>query len=502
MTPQYLAFHAAERPDAIALIAQGREISFGQFDQDLRKVHRALQSLGRPAGSSAAVRCVDIYFHWLLLLGFECLAVTTVSLDDREGDEAAPFLATIDLTLSDTPIAVPTGFHLITAEWKAAILDGPTPAEPIAVDIDQTLPLRILRTSGTTGVPKRLHSMRPVRSAWLETIQWFLPFGIDTRLMMTLPFTVEGAYFAMTQCLRSGGTVIGVPFNQTSSIPSLLQRHRPTYMLLLPVQLKQLLDELPPGLGKWAGLTLVTFGGALGNELRAAAIQHVADRLFDVYGTNEAGIVSLRRAAGPDGVGIMVPGVHVELVDEEDRPLPEGQAGRIRIRGRATFHGYLDDPAANQRMIRGGWFYPGDVGILRGDRRLKILGRGDELLNIGGVKIGPDSLEDRVRSLVSLGDIGACSMRNTAGVGEVYLGVVKRAGDDDTVYSHLLQAVGTLGLGVFYVVKLDRVPRNPNGKIRRKQLKRAIADEILRHDPGWRSRVMLDPDELAGEDPA
>jgi len=83
VTPQYLAFHAAERPDAIALIAQGREISFGQFDQDLRKVHRALQSLGRPAGSSAAVRCVDIYFHWLLLLGFECLAVTTVSLDDR-----------------------------------------------------------------------------------------------------------------------------------------------------------------------------------------------------------------------------------------------------------------------------------------------------------------------------------------------------------------------------------------------------------------------------------
>lgn len=499
MTLEHLAFHAAERPDALALIAQGREISFAQFHRDVGKVRQALQAIGRPAGSSVAVRCADIYFHWLLLLGFEALNVTTVSLDEREGDEAAGFLSTIDFVMSDVPLPVATEFFRIEADWHRRVFE----AEPVAeglIDVPSEAPPRILRTSGTTGLPKRLHSTQAIRNAWLEIIQGVLSFGMDTRLVMTLPFTVEGAYFTMTQCLRGGGTVIGVPFNQTGAIPDLLRRHVPDYMMLLPAQLKQLLDELPAGFERQAGLTLVTFGGAIGNELRAAALHHVANRLFDVYGTNEAGVVSLRRMPGPDGVGIMVPGVRVEIVDDEDRPLPETRAGRVRIRGNATFHGYLDDPAANQKMIRNGWFYPGDMGILLGNRRLKILGRGDELLNIGGIKIGPDSLEDRVRSLVPLADIGACSMRNGAGIGEVYLGVVKRAQDDDGIYDRLLQAVGTLGLGVFYLVKLDRVPRNPNGKIRRKQLKRAVADEILRHDPSWTGRVMLDPDELAGDD--
>ena len=78
--------------------------------------------------------------------------------------------------------------------------------------------------------------------------------------------------------------------------------------------------------------------------------------------------------------------------------------------------------------------------------------------------------------------------------------MVKRPDEDDEVYDRVLSAVATLQLGVFYVVKLDRIPRNPNGKIRRKQLKRAIADEIIRHDPAWPERVAPELGEPA--DPA
>jgi acyl-coenzyme A synthetase/AMP-(fatty) acid ligase len=220
-------------------------------------------------------------------------------------------------------------------------------------------------------------------------------------------------------------------------------------------------------------------------------------RWWDIYGTNESGFVTLRRTDGPEGVGVIAPTVQVEVVDAADNPLPQGAAGAIRIKSTGMFGGYLDDPATNRTMIRDGWFYPGDVGMLLGDRRLKILGRGDELIDIGGVKFGPDLLEDRIRAMVTLRDLGACSIRNRAGIGEVYLGVVKVPDEDDAVYGRVLAAVDTLRLGVFYVVKLDRIPRNPNGKIRRKQLKRALADEIMRHDPAWPERVMLGPTELA-----
>ena len=76
----------------------------------------------------------------------------------------------------------------------------------------------------------------------------------------------------------------------------------------------------------------------------------------------------------------------------------------------------------------------------------------------------------------------------------------ERPDDDDGVYGRVMNAVGTLGLGLFYVVKLDLIPRNPNGKIRRKHLKRDIVDGFTRHDPTWPERVTLDPTELAEPD--
>jgi acyl-coenzyme A synthetase/AMP-(fatty) acid ligase len=497
VTANYIAYHAAERPQAIALIVQDRRITFAEFDRDLGKVTQALHALGRPPGSSAAIRCADAYFHWLLLLGFERLGVTTVSIDEREGEEAAPFLATIDFMLSDAPrISTVKAFQPITAEWRRQILDGAAAAGAPVPEVSVDAPLRIMRTSGTTGIAKRLHFARATRDAWLREIQWFSPYDIESRLLMTLPFTVEGAHSVMNLCLRAGAMVVMLPLNQTGAIPSLLTRYAINRIALLPIQLKQLLDELPADFQKPAGLELATFGGAIGNDLRALAHARLADRLDDIYGTNEVGFVSLRRTGGPDGVSLVAPTVRVEVVDDADAPLPDGEAGWLRIRSDGMFQGYLDDPAANERMIRDGWFYPGDVGVLLGNRRLKILGRGDELINIGGVKFGPDLLEDRVRAMVAVRDVGACSIRNRAGIGEVYLGVVKAPGEDDGAYQRVLDAVGTLGFGAFYVAKLDHIPRNPNGKIRRKQLKRAIADEIMRHDPTWPGRVQLDPAEI------
>ena len=92
-----------------------------------------------------------------------------------------------------------------------------------------------------------------------------------------------------------------------------------------------LLDELPDGFAKPAGLGLATIGGAVGNELRAAALTRLADHLYDIYGTNEAGFISLRRMGGPEGVGVIAPTVRVEVVDDADMPLPEGAEGWVRV---------------------------------------------------------------------------------------------------------------------------------------------------------------------------
>jgi len=80
VTAEYIALHASERPHAVALINNGRAITYTEFDRDIRKFTAAVGALGLPRGRTAAVGCADFYVHWLLLLAFESLGIGTFSV--------------------------------------------------------------------------------------------------------------------------------------------------------------------------------------------------------------------------------------------------------------------------------------------------------------------------------------------------------------------------------------------------------------------------------------
>ena len=74
-------------------------------------------------------------------------------------------------------------------------------------------------------------------------------------------------------------------------------------------------------------------------------------------------------------VGYVLPGVIVEVVDDDDRALPSEQEAVVRIRSEYGASEYLEDPAETQRAFRNGWFYPGDFGYLTQENMLVISGR-------------------------------------------------------------------------------------------------------------------------------
>ena len=79
MTADYVAYHAADRPDAVAVIHDGRTISFAQFREDIRRAMRAVRELGPSRGGSIAVGADNLYLHWLLLLACEQLGIAAAS---------------------------------------------------------------------------------------------------------------------------------------------------------------------------------------------------------------------------------------------------------------------------------------------------------------------------------------------------------------------------------------------------------------------------------------
>jgi acyl-coenzyme A synthetase/AMP-(fatty) acid ligase len=469
----YLAFHAAERPSAIALVDNGRAIAYEEFRRDAAKFTRALRDLGVTGGAEVAVGCRDLYLHLLLLVALERLGAVTVSLGNEEGHGAVPPLASADLVLAEQ--ALPTASvkrqHRIDRDWVRRALVLPEDLETVASPQDSDAPTRIIRTSGTTGAAKWLSFSRRMFSARVRSWFWCSDLERSSRYLLTLPLTSGGGYIHAIACLRMGATLMQE--TRPGAEPAALASA--THTTLLPLRLRQTLDALPQGFAKPQTLTVTSFGAAMSEALRERAEARLATVLLDFYGCNEAGFISVIRGRGARGIGSVIPGAAVEVVDDADRPLPPRQSGRLRVRSESMPSGYVGDAETTRRMFRDGWFYPGDVGILHDDRHLQVLARDDELMNIGGGKLAPGDAEDLILAGLAGLDIGVCSLPNEHGIEEIWIAVAGGKERERELLERIRQVIPLGPYGPVHLAHVAAIPRTATGKVQRHLLKATLA---------------------------
>jgi acyl-coenzyme A synthetase/AMP-(fatty) acid ligase len=480
MTADYIAFHAAERPDAVAVVDCGREISYAQFHRDLGRFVRAVAELGLERGDSAAIGWGELYPHWLLQLACEYLGIAAATFVPNEGAAGARLLQTVDLVLSEVrPPEVPAERHrALTQQWLAGVFARADAEMPEAAPKSPDDPMRILRTSGTTGEPKRLLLTRRMFESIVERWIWSMGLTRASRTLVTMPFTVTGAYMLSTAVIRTGGTVLYLGPEMGAAAALMGPARGLTHLRVTPLELKLILDALPPDFAKPAELTLCTVGAPLAAPLREKALARLASEVIVSYACNEIPYVAVTRSSGSEGISTVYPWVEAEVVDERGTPLPQGTIGLVRLRADAMATGYLDDPETTARKFRDGWFYPGDMGILHAPKRLQIVGREDELLNLGGIKVAPSALEAWVLKHATVGDIGVCTARNAEGVEEICVAVANPGHGDAELLARVTRAFENHHIGRFHVVKVPRIPRNANGKIERNRLEEIVAGSV------------------------
>jgi acyl-coenzyme A synthetase/AMP-(fatty) acid ligase len=307
--------------------------------------------------------------------------------------------------------------------------------------------------------------------------QWQLDlsFGPRSRYLQTLTHGVRAMFDVGSACLRHGGTL--VLETRMSAIPA-IAAHGITHAILLPFMLQTELSRLPADFPKPRELTIVSFGAAASEGLRKRVMECLATGMGDLYGTVEVGTISAIWDAGGDGFGTVCPEARAEVVDEEDQPLPSGEAGRVRLKSTYMSERYIEDPEMTARMFRGGWFYPGDFAMMRPDGRLKILGRTDDLLNIGGRKIVPAILEASLIDHGVAGDVGLSSLPNADGIEQLCIAIADFGRDDKEIMERIMTALRNIRVGQVRVFKLDRIPRSDNGKLQRDRLKEEISRQL------------------------
>lgn len=474
MTVDSIAYHALTRPKAIAVIHDGHPVTYADFHRDIWRFIRAVREFGLSSGRSVAVGCADFYNHWLLLLAFEHLGIATASLAVREDfTSASQLLPTMDLVLSET-VLPGKRYEPLTPAWlQRAFALEPQEMEPrVRRSPDDVV--RILRTSGTTGVSKRMLLHRRTHEARLA--KWMC-FGITRahRYLVSMPFTMHAVYSMATVYVRAGATVV---HDAERELWEALTAYNIDHVILMPKQLRHVLDRLPADAARPSNLVISSLGATLPMPLRERALGRIAAAVLDMYACNEVGLVAVVGAGAGTGHGTLWPGITVEIVDAHGNPVPPGQAGTIRVATDSAVEGYLDDPDTTGRMFRDGWFYPGDVGILHGARRLQVLGRADELVNIGGEKISPANVEELILAEAHLDDVGVCSIPDSEGVEQLCIAVPTAVASDPQALARVAGLVRHVRVGNVFVVAVPQIPRTATGKIQRALLKAAALDAI------------------------
>jgi long-chain acyl-CoA synthetase len=119
-------------------------------------------------------------------------------------------------------------------------------------------------------------------------------------------------------------------------------------------------------------------------------------RIYHNYGLTEASRTAFieyhRDAAHLDSVGKPSPAVEIQIWDEHDQPLPDGELGELVIRGETTMQEYWKQPELTRQVYAKGWLHTGDVGYYK-EGYLYFASRKGEIINVGGLKVAPIEAE-------------------------------------------------------------------------------------------------------------
>jgi acyl-CoA synthetase (AMP-forming)/AMP-acid ligase II len=173
-----------------------------------------------------------------------------------------------------------------------------------------------------------------------------------------------------------------------------------------------------------------------------------------------------------------MPGVTVEIVDDDNVPLPPGKEGILRISSETGVNEYLGDPEETARAFRDGWFYPGDIGYLTADNMLVISGRAKSIINIGGEKINPEKVEEILSAHSSVHQVAVTPVPGEGGLDELCALIVPRS----ALVTHVLQEFCREKLPRKLVpsrfIAVSELPRNEMGKIERFKLPDLVRSKL------------------------
>jgi acyl-CoA synthetase (AMP-forming)/AMP-acid ligase II len=490
------------RPTETALWFKGEETSFAQLDARANQVANGLAAMG--VGPDTRVgylaKNTDVYYEQ----AFGCAKIRAV-MNGVNTRLAAP---EVQFILADARVKVlfvgpeffgivedirdecPDLEHVITlgerhgdwpvySEWR----DQQSAIAPAVETLGGDDVIQ-LYTSGTTGLPKGVMLTNDNYLSFFkqcEQLEWS-NYDAGDAVMNAMPlFHVAGVNCGILAIAQGAKTVI-LPEIDPAEILELIESQQIKHAFWVPAVIL-MLSQMPNFREvNWSSLKQVFYGASpITEDLLRLAVEVMGARFTQLYGLTEtvgAATFLPPEAHDPDwgklrSCGVPWPAAIVRCVDADGNAVPTGEVGEIVVKSGFVMKGYWNRPEATEESIKDGFFYTGDAGYFDEDGFLFIHDRVKDMIVSGGENVYPAEVENAIFGHPDVADVAVIGIPDEKWGESVKAIIVAKEGTNPTPESIIAWAKERIAgyKCPKSVDTIDALPRNPSGKILRKDLR-------------------------------
>ncbi|MYB09563.1 MAG: long-chain fatty acid--CoA ligase [Acidimicrobiia bacterium] len=488
---------AALYPQRTAVAVDGGpSVTFVELRDRVRRLATGLESAGVGPGDRVALMAENGLVFFDVYLAVAYLGAAAVPLNTQLTDpELAFILSNAEPTLALAASDYAQRLEAIGSTGPVIDADGVAYEDLLAsaplTDLDRAKEddtALIIYTSGTTGRPKGVCLTQrglAFNGLTMALVQRFRP---DDVFLSTTPLYHAATGTRVCSMLADGQTHVVLRSFSPESFFAAVAEHRVTISILVPAQLRLILDH--PGFDEadLSSLRLIVYGAApTAGPLIRQAYERFGCGLYQGYGisecvTNLTGLLpedhDLAMAGRPellDSCGRVVPGVWIELHDDNGALVVPGEVGEIWVKSEKVMAGYWRDPDQTAEALVGGWLRTGDLGRFDDDGYLYIVGRSKDMLISGGVNIYPSEIEATLHNHPAVAEVAVVG-RPDSEWGERPVAFVElRSGETlDGLSDWCRQRLAKIKVPDEFIA-VDSFPRTVTGKIRKVELREHLA---------------------------
>ncbi len=495
------SLYAADTPDQLALVQGPRRLTWSVANARINRLANALRWSGVEPGERVAIMLGNSIEWFEAMAACQKIGAATVFVSYRS---TAPELRYILENSQTTSLFFGVESAGTVREAKRGLVDDERAIEIGARSDGEGVPydmfllqgsedeppaeLRrggsrtILYTSGTTGKPKG--AVRDLSKAGVAALVGLLrrvPFRRSDRHLVAAPLYHATASGFATLHLGLGSTLTILEKFEPIDFLRAVDQERITTSALVPTMLRALVDVPAAEASRFDVSSLrilVSTGSTLGEPLERAVRERFGDVLYDLYGSTEMGHVTVAtpydKRACPGTIGRPFPGVDVVLLDDERRPVPDGEIGEVFARSSLTIEGYHGDEAATRQSRHGEYFSGGDLAVRDARGYLKLVGRKTDVIISGGVNLYPAEIEAALVAHPAIREAAIVGIPDEKWGESPVAFVTAEPGAAIPADEELIEFCRQNLAGYKVPRRFERLgalPRNPTGKVRKDELR-------------------------------